>query len=276
MISTSAPWVKVADVEPTVSAFYRMAIGAVGLIVLCLLQRRRLWLDARYALRFVPVALFFALDLYLWHRSIVYIGPGLATLLANFQIFVLATIGWLFYREKVGLNFAVGVLAAFAGIWILVGIDWGSLGPQYRLGVLLGLLTAAAYSSFILSMRAAQGAASSLSPPANLALMSVFCAAMLAALTLYEGHGFAVPNSKTWGALLAYGLLCQVVGWMLITRAMPRLPAAIVGLFLLLQPALSFLWDIIFFARPTDGGDLVGALLVLLGIYIANRRSRSP
>ncbi|MDX1569065.1 MAG: DMT family transporter [Xanthomonadales bacterium] len=272
MISTSAPWVKVAEVAPSTSAFYRMAIGGVGLIILCLLQRRTLWQGTRYALRFVPVAIFFALDLYFWHRSIIYVGPGLATILANFQVFVLAMVGWLVFKERVPWTFFAGVLAAFAGIWLLVGVDWTQLGETYRVGVVFGLLTAVAYSAFILSMRQAQGARRTLSTPANLGIMSLICAAILAAVSWFEGHSFAVPNLKTWGALLAYGLFCQVIGWMLLTRAMPRLPAALVGLFLLLQPALSFLWDILFFARPTDRWDLVGAGLVLAGIYVANRR----
>lgn len=272
MISTSAPWVKVVDVGPTASAFYRMAIGGIGLILLCKLQGRACWAGLSYALRLVPVAVFFALDLYFWHRSILYIGPGLATILANFQVFVLALVGWLWFKERVGLSFLAGVLAAFAGIWMLVGVEWGALGEQYRLGVIFGLMTAVAYSAFILSMRHAQGREATLSPPANLGLMSLICAALLGGLTLLEGQSFSVPDARSWAALLAYGLLCQVVGWMLITRAMPRLPAALVGLFLLLQPALSMLWDIIFFARPTDRWDLLGAALVLAGIYFANRR----
>lgn len=272
MISTSAPWVKVAEVAPTTSAFYRMTIGGLGLLVLCLLQRRTVWRDVRYAVRFVPVAVFFALDLFFWHRSIIYVGPGLATILANFQVFVLALVGWLFYSERVGWHFVIGVLGAFAGVWLLVGVDWNELGETYRWGVIFGLLTAAAYSAFILSMRHAQGLKTALSTPANLGVMSLICALILAGVSLAEGNSFAVPNLKTWGALLAYGLLCQVIGWMLLTRAMPRLPAALVGLFLLLQPALSLVWDILFFDRPTDRWDLVGAALVLAGIYVANRR----
>ena len=275
MISTSAVWVKLVDVPPTTSAFYRMMIGGIGLVVLCLVQGRTLWVGAGYALRFVPVAIFFALDLYLWHRSIIYVGPGLATILANFQVFVLALVGWLFFRERVGWRFLLGVVAAFTGIWMLIGVQWSALGEQYQLGVIFGLLTAAAYSSFILSMRHAQSHVTTLSPPANLAIMSLICAVLLALVVLVEGQSFVVASGADWAALLAYGLFCQVLGWVLITRSMPGLPAALVGLFLLLQPALSFVWDIIFFDRPTDRWDLVGAMLVLAGIYMANRKRRT-
>ena len=272
MISTSAPWVAVANVAPSVSAFYRMAFGAVGLFALCLVSRRRTWQGSRYALRFLPVAVFFALDLYFWHRSIVYIGPGLSTVLANLQVFFLATAGWLLYRERVGLAFVLGTIATFAGIWLLVGQTWDAVTDEYRYGVLFGVLTAIAYAAFILSMRTAQRSVRTLSPPANLAWMSVFCAIILAGVALAEGHSFAIPDRETWLALLAYGLVCQVLGWVVITRSMPGLPAALVGIFLLLQPALSFLWDVTFFGRPFTAVDAAGLAAVLVGIYIASRK----
>ena len=272
MISTSAPWVAVANVAPSVSAFYRMAFGAIGLFAVCLLSGRRTWQGSRYAIRFLPVAIFFALDLYFWHRSIVYIGPGLSTVLANLQVFFLATAGWVLYREKVGVRFAVGTAATFTGIWLLVGHTWAGVSDEYRIGVVFGILTAIAYAAFILSMRAAQSSVRTLSPPANLAWMSVFCAIILAGVALIEGQSFIIPDRQSWLALLAYGFVCQVLGWVVITRSMPSLPAALVGIFLLLQPALSFLWDVLFFARPFSAVDAVGVAAVLMGIYIASRK----
>src|SRR5690606_28025540 len=90
LISTTSLFVKFAHVGPTVSAFYRMAFGGIMLLG-CLfalgLWRRLRWSDIGWLT--LP-ALAFALDLGLWHRSILYVGPGLATLLGNFQVFLMA------------------------------------------------------------------------------------------------------------------------------------------------------------------------------------------
>ncbi|MET0094923.1 MAG: hypothetical protein ABW120_15400, partial [Sedimenticola sp.] len=69
-----------------------------------------------------------------------------------------------------------------------------------------------------------------------------------------------------------------VVGWLLITSAMPRLKAMTVGLMLLLQPTLSFTWDILFFGRSLSTLEAVGVLLTLVGIYfgVTNRRADRP
>jgi drug/metabolite transporter (DMT)-like permease len=83
-------FVKLATIAPTSSAFYRCAIGAI-LLAACFWGRgRELWARGRGMWMLALAALFFALDLVAWHRSIVFVGPGLATLLANFQAFVLA------------------------------------------------------------------------------------------------------------------------------------------------------------------------------------------
>ena len=63
-----------------------------------------------------------------------------------------------------------------------------------------------------------------------------------------------------------------MLGWVLLTRAVPQRPASLIGLLLLLQPALSFVFDVILFARPTHAMDWIGVALSLLGIFIGSYR----
>jgi drug/metabolite transporter (DMT)-like permease len=57
---------------------------------------------------------------------------------------------------------------------------------------------------------------------------------------------------------------------------MPQLPASLIGLLLLLQPALSFLFDVVLFDRPTRTLDWVGVALSLIGIFIGSHRKPAP
>jgi drug/metabolite transporter (DMT)-like permease len=109
-----------------------------------------------------------------------------------------------------------------------------------------------------------------------LCLNSLMCAAMLGLAVVLEGDSFAIPDAQAWTSLLALGLFGQVVGWVLIARAMPQLPPSLVGLLLLLQPALSFILDVILFARPTTRQDWIGLLLSLVGIFVGSTRPRPP
>jgi drug/metabolite transporter (DMT)-like permease len=272
-ISTTSLFVKVAEVGPTVSAFYRMAFGGgmllIGLVALGRWQRVTLrdlgWL-------MIP-ALAFAADLMIWHRSILYVGPGLATLLGNFQVFLMALAGYLIYREKLGWNFLAGVALAFVGLYLLVGFDWSHVGAQYRLGVVLGVATGFCYAIYMLSTRHAQrGGHVRLAPSQLLCVSTLLCAAVLLVASFVEGDSLALPNPQSWTALLGLGFFGQVLGWVLLTRAMPQLPASLIGLLLLLQPALSFVFDVILFARPTRTLDWVGVALSLVGIFVGSYR----
>ncbi len=275
LISTTSIFVRWAHVAPTVSAFYRMAFGGVMLTGLLALQRQWRgvgWRDAAWVL-FPAFAM--AVDLIMWHRSILMIGPGLATLIGNFQVFLMALAGVVFYRERLGWRFALGVGLAVFGLWLIVGQSWQGLGADYRHGVLLGFLTGIAYAAYMLSLRQAQLLRPALTPQRALCLMSLACGAMLGLAVAVEGESFSIPDAQSWSALLALALVGQVIGWVLIARAMPLLPASTVGLLLLLQPGLSFVLDVLLFARPTAARDWIGLVLSLLGIFVARQRPRA-
>lgn len=274
IISTSSVWVKTADVAPSVSGFYRMFIGGVLLLLICVINKYKLWQGWNYLFWLFLAAVFFAFDLYFWHRSIFYIGPGLATVLGNFQVFFMALAGYLFFKEKIGMAFIFGLLITIAGLFILVGINWSELSSEYRTGVVYGILTALSYTGFMLSLRHVQSSQKPLKAFANLGVMSILCALLLYIHILYIGQNISVSSTQSWVSLLILGIFCQVVGWVLITQSMPNLPASIVGVVLLLQPALSMLWDILFFDRPMGIVDFVGLSMVLVGVYMATLKKK--
>ena len=278
-ISTTSVFVKLAHVGPTMSGFYRMGFG--GLMLLAWLLATRRWQPLRLAdagWLLIPGTAF-AVDLMMWHRSILYVGPGLATLLGNFQVFLMALAGYFWYREKLGWQFLAGIALAFVGLYLLVGLDWASLGAQYRLGVVLGIVTGVAYAVYMLSTRHAQRAGHVRLEPAQLLCVSSLLSALVLGLgALVSGESFAIPDVQSWASLIGLAFFGQVFGWVLLTAAMPQLPASLIGLLLLLQPALSFVFDVILFARPTHAPDWVGVALSLLGIFIGSYRpaARKP
>lgn len=275
LISTTSIFVKWAHVAPTVSAFYRMAFGGGMLLLLLLVQRQWNGVTRRDVAWMLFPAFAFAVDLVLWHRCIRDVGPGLATLLGNFQVFVMALAGVWFYRERLGWRFGAGLALAFVGLWLLVGRQWQAVDAQYRLGVWFGILTGIAYAAYMLSFRHAQKEKLSRSPAELLCLNSLLCAGVLALVAFAEGDSFAIPDMQSLSALLGLALFGQVLGWLLIARAMPQLPASLVGLLLLLQPGLSFVLDVILFGRPTSTLDWVGLAISLSGIFVAGARAKA-
>ena len=85
---------------------------------------------------------------------------------------------------------------------------------------------------------------------------------------LVQKEHFRLPDLQTWWALLGYGFIAQVLGWVLIARGLLKTEASRAGLILLLQPTLAFVWDILFFKRATVPVEILGALLALFAIYL--------
>lgn len=272
LISTTSIFVRYANVAPTVSAFYRTAFGGVILLFGLLAFGRWRRLQTRDLVWLLLPAFLFALDLSIWHRSIHDIGPGLATLLGNFQVFVMALAGVWFFHERLGWRFLAGLGLALFGLWLLVGLDWSHASSDYRRGVILGIVTGIAYAGYMLATRYVQNGRIGLDSAQQLCVTSLLCALILALTVLVEGESFSIPDGQSWGALLGLGVVGQVLGWLLLVRAIPQLPPSLIGLLLLLQPSLSFVLDVLLFQRPTVAFDWIGVTLSLFGIFIGTSR----
>lgn len=279
MISLSSVFVKLVETDPTAAAFYRMFFGGLVLAAITLLRRESLWFGARFMIPALLAALWFAGDLFFWHRSILYVGPGLATLLANFQVFLLALAGYFLYGERPGARLTAAIPLAFAGLVLLVLPEWLNLGDDYRLGVIFGLVTAVCYAGYTLTLRSSRLGSSTASNYANMAVLSLSCAVILAPLTLASGESLAITSWEDFGWLLVYGVSGQWFGWVLISQSLPKMKATTVGLILLLQPVGAYIWDFAWFDRRLESVQFIGGALALVAIYLGSVRlkaSRPP
>jgi drug/metabolite transporter (DMT)-like permease len=272
LISFSPVWVKLVSVSPTTSGFYRVAIGGAALSLFLIVTGKKLQLSRRAQLILAMSAVFFALDLWFWHRSINFVGPGLATLLANFQVFFMMLAGVVLLRQRPRPAQVVAVPLALIGLGLIVGFDWRELAPDYRLGVVFGLLTAVMYASYLLTMRSARTESRYPVPIREIAVISVGSAILLGFSALAEGESLMVPTAIDAVWLLGYGLLSHSIGLMFIASSLPHVSTTEAGLALLLQPTLSVVWDVVFFARPMTATELAGAGIALFAIYLGSRQ----
>jgi drug/metabolite transporter (DMT)-like permease len=277
MISFSGVWVNISHVTPTVSAFYRVFFGGIILLVLALAKGEMQWKGRQNALLILVCSLFFALDLVFYHYSIHLVGPGLGTILPNFQVFILSAVGVFILKEKMRLSFLAAAPLAVTGLFMIVGIQWQGLATSYRLGIVFGLAAAVCYTAFLLFLRKLQSEQAGKSRFYVLMIISLVSALFLAAEVFRTGASFQIPNLQSLAALVALGGISQVAGWLLITNALPNIRASLSGLILLLQPALAFVWDVVLFQRPTTMINWIGVGLTLAAIYLGTiHTSKQP
>ena len=276
LISFSGVMVKVAHVAPNVSAFYRFLFGSIALLAAGLYRRELRLPGIRHLLLSMLCGFLLALDIWLFHYSVQYVGPGLGTILPNFQVFILAAFGIILLKEPLRWIYLISLPLAFVGLFMIVGVNWSVLEPTYRLGVYYGLAAAVGYAGFLISLRKLQADEKGASFFYVLMMVSITSAVFVGAEVVVSRASFLIPDPQSFLALAALGLLCHTVGWILITNALPKIRASFSGLILLLQPALAFVWDVIFFQRATTLVNWLGVLIALVAIYLGMARQSSP
>jgi drug/metabolite transporter (DMT)-like permease len=274
-IAFSSILVRLSHASPSTAAIFRCvyALPLLGLIAWIEDRRfgRRTWEQRRIA---VASGVFFAVDLILWHRAIGDVGAGLATVLANVQVVLVPLVAWLTLSERPGRQILAALPLALFGVLLISGVlDHSAYGRDPARGAVYGLTAGVAYVGFLLLLR--QGGGDLRRPAGPLfdatATAAVFC--VIGGLILGDANLAPVWPGAGW--LIVLALTSQVLGWLLITVSLPRLPAALTSLLLTVQPIGSVALGALIFAESPSGLQLVGVALVLGGLIVATRPSRS-
>jgi drug/metabolite transporter (DMT)-like permease len=269
VIAFSAILVRLSDASPSTAAVFRCAYALPILAVLAARERRRYGprsaRDRRLAL---AAGVLFAADLTCWHHAIEAVGAGLATVLANTQVVLVGLLAWAVLRERPDRRSLLAVPVVLVGVVLISGVvGAGAYGDDPALGVVMGLLTALTYAGFLLLLR--QGNMD-LRRPAGPLFETTLVATVAAALGGWAvGDVNLVPDWPGHGWLVLLALSSQVVGWLLISVSLPRLPAVTTSIVLTLQPVGSVLLGIALLGESPSAVQLLGVLVILAGVVAA-------
>ena len=274
-IAFSAIFVRLADVSPATAAIFRCAYALPPLALLAWTERRRYGPRASGQSRLAWLAgLFFAVDLVLWHHAIGHVGAGLATVLGNTQVVIVPIAAWLLLGERPGGRVAAAVPLVLIGVVLISGVVGGqaAYGDNPGLGVLFGIGTGFAYAGFLLVQRRAN--ADHRRPAGPLFDATLSAAVFSLAIGFAFGDVDLVPTWPAHGWLALLAISVQVVGWMLISVGLPRLPAAITSVVLTVQPVGSVLLGMWLLAEAPSSFQLVGTAFILAGLLLTTLRVR--
>ncbi|MFO7246704.1 MAG: DMT family transporter [Thermaerobacter sp.] len=282
-IAFSAIFVRLSGTSPETAAFFRCAYAAPALFWLAAREGRPA--GAAGAAGAGPAAarrlawlagLALAGDLVLWHHAIDAVGAGLATVLGNLQV-VGVTLGtWLALGERPSTRALAAIPLALAGVVLISGVlEQGAYGADPARGGLLGIATAVAYSLYLILLR--RVGQHGLGAAGSLARATAGSAAGIAAYGLLTGTLDLAFRWPAHGWLLALALGPQVVAWLLITVSLPRLPAAVGSLLLLVQPVGSVVLGRLILDEHPSLLQLGGVALILAGVVLASvKRPSAP
>lgn len=268
-LGLSPIFVRLSDVGPTASAFWRLALALPILWAWVLAKERAHVAVSRPFIRVALLAgFFFAADLGVWHWSIVYTTVANSTLLANLAPIFVTLGGWLFFRARVSALFVAGMMIALIGTALLVSPNL-ALGERHIAGDTLGLLAAIFYAGYMLSVKQARAG---ISTATLMALSTSVSVVVLLPVTVLSPQPMFPTGVRGWGVLVGLALVSQVLGQSLIAYGFAHISAALSSVSVLTQPMVAALIAWWIFAEALAWPQLFGAVLVLLGIVIARRR----
>jgi len=270
-MGASPIFVRLADVGPFASAFWRCALALPFLAVWALSEPKgaRAMFSADRAV--VLSGLFFAGDLFFWHLSILATTVANATFIATIAPVWVAFGAWVVFRERLSRANFSGLALCLLGGAALIGQSY-SFAPERLLGDGYALVTSLFFGLYMLAVSNARtrlkiGAGS-------LAFVSaaITSVCMLVIALLLETSFF--PRSiDGWITLLSLAIVSQVLGQGLLAVALGRLPATFSSLVIFLEAVGAAALGWLVLSEKLGPLQFFGGALILLGIWVARPRA---
>ena len=262
----SGIFVSLAGAPGAVSAFYRMSIATLVLVFPFMRGIQREGRPTRHeALIAILAGLFFAGDLFFWNTGILISGATTPTLMGNTAPIWVGLGAMIFFQERPGRLFWVGLLVAIGGAAVVLGVD--ALNNA-GLGSFFGILSGMFYGAYFLVVQRSRQTLGTLT---SFWLSAAGSSLALALMARVLGQPLTGYTPLTYLYLIALSLLVQVGGQMGVAYTLGYLPASIVSPTLLLQPVLTGLLAVPILGERISIVQIFGGIAVLVGVYIVHR-----
>ncbi|MFN3389335.1 MAG: DMT family transporter [Allosphingosinicella sp.] len=266
LVLALGPWmVRLADVGPVASAFWRLGLAIPFLAVFALAALRQQPERAAPSSGLVAMialgGLFLAADLAAWHVGIGMTKLANASLFGNASSFLLVLYGFIILRRLPRRVQVAALLLAAAGAALLMGSSY-ELSPENFTGDLFTLAGGLLYTGYLIAVDRARR---TMAPMPVLAIATAAGAPPLLLFALALGQP-VMPQDWTPLIILSFG--SQIVGQGLLVYAVGHLSPVVVGLGLLAQPAAGAVIGWLAYGERFSLADAVGAVLIAAALVL--------
>ena len=270
-IAFSPIFVRFSDVDPIMTAFYRIFISLPFFLFFSsfnIIEKVKFPEFNNSYVIFLVSGIFFALDLICWHWSIKLTTVSKATFLSNLAPIVVIIFSLIFLKERFSKFFYLAVLLSMVGMLMLLGESFKFNKSQF-IGDLLGVLTAVWYGSYIVTISQLRKKYNSTS---IMFLSGIVTAIILLIVSILFEQSLIPQSLFTIMIIFLLGFICQFMGQSFITYSLAYLSASLSSLCLLIQPIAATVLAYFFFQEKLTTIQFFGSALILIGIYIARTK----
>lgn len=270
-IGGSPIFVRLSEVDPLATAFWRTALSLIPFLLFALFRQRQALGMPKNAAELRELALpglFLAADLALWHLSIRMTSVANATLLINLSPVFVTFASWALFGTVITRRFLVGLAISVLGVAVLKSGGANGFGGGHWLGDAFAILGAVFYAGYMLTLGQARNRFTTLQVMiwnSGVAALAILPIALLTEQAI-------VPQSlHGWGIVTGLSMISHVGGQAAIIYALAYLPTAFSSLTLLLQPVVAAILGVVLLNEPLGWNGILGGAGVLAGILIARK-----
>lgn len=256
-----------SEIGPTATGAWRLLLAALMLMPLVMAS------EAKTGKRGLPLlclaGMCFALDIGFYHLALERTSIAHSTLIVNLAPVIALAAGALMFSERLGAVKLTALVLALSGAMMMTAMRREGISTLEGNG--LAVVALLGYSAYLIIVKKAHHR------HGTLAIM--FWSSLSAALVLFIAAAFAgetiFPATVAgWAVVIAMGFVTHLLGQGLIAFGMREAPVGLGSILLLTQPLVAAICAWAIFSERLSPAEMVGALLVLLGLVIASQARR--
>lgn len=265
-VSMSAIFVKLANAESAVIAFYRMFFSILIMSPVFFLKysgeikllHKKDWIFSTIA------GVFLAFHFILWFESLNYTSVASSTVLVTLQP-LFAFIGtYIFFKEKISLQSIVAGSVAIVGSFL---ISWGDfrVSGSALYGDILALIACALITGYLLFGQDVRQRLSLMTYTMVVYSVSTIC---LFFYVLITGQSFGPYESTDWFWFIMLAIVPNLLGHTLFNWALKWVSTNTISIAILFEPVGAAILAYFIFAEKLIASQIIGGLVVVGGISL--------
>lgn len=261
IFGTIGLFVKFIELPSTVIALSRGALGALFLLlVLKLLKRRINTATVKSNFKHLIIAgVALGLNWIFLFEAYQLTSVATATLAYYMAPIILILLSPILLHERVPVGKWICVICALFGMSLISGV-WEGLENVALDGITMGLIAACFYACVVINNKFLKGL-----DPYDSSIVQLAVAAIVLFPYVLFTVDFSVlkPDITTIGLTLTVGILHTGVAYWLYFSALPKLEAARIAIFSYIDPAIAILLSVFVLMEPMTTTGVIGAVLIL-------------
>lgn len=280
--STTGPFIsylsKTYLLPSLVLAFWRDLFVSIGMVVgLLIFSRAKFFLDRKHWRFIVLCGLTLAVFNSFWTFSVQYNGAAVATVLAFSSPAMTAILSRIVFKETFSRVKIFSIALSFIGTILVSGAHDPAAWKLNPAGIIFGLLTGLLFAFYNLEGKSATDK----HIDSWTALLYSFAVATFFLFFFNLGNDLFITGKHPltdmlwlgnsisgWGILFLLGVAPTLGGFGLYTLSMRYLSPTVANLIATLEPAFTAVWAFFFLSEILTFTQLVGGLLVLIGVVL--------